>query len=147
ATQAAAAAAGLTWMAAEWLHKGKPTAVGLATGIVAGLVAVTPASGYVYPWGGLLIGVAPGRVSSLGGFPKGPLKYDDSLDAFGVHGIGGFLGAILTGVLCYKAVNSAGNDGLLAGNPGQVMTQTIAAVASVVFALVVSLVLVKVVDL
>jgi ammonium transporter len=146
ATQAAAAAAGLSWMVAEWLHRGKPTALGLASGIVAGLVAVTPASGFVYPWGGLVIGLVAGLVCYAAVCLKPFLKYDDSLDAFGVHGVGGFLGAVLTGVFCYKAVNDSGQDGLLAGNPGQVVTQLTAAAASVVFALAVSLVLVKLVD-
>jgi ammonium transporter len=157
ATQAAAAAAGLSWMLAEWLHKGKPTALGLASGIVAGLVAVTPASGFVYAWGGLIIGLIAGVVCYLAVCLKPYLKYDDSLDAFGVHGVGGFLGAILTGVFCYKAVNSAGADGLIAVLRGtadpavgvfdQLIKQGIASGASVVFALVVSLVLVKLIDL
>jgi ammonium transporter len=146
ATQAAAAAAGLTWMVIESLHKGKPTAVGLATGIVAGLVAVTPASGFVYAWGGLIIGVAAALVCYGSVLLKGVFKYDDSLDAFGVHGVGGFVGAVLTGVFCYAAVNSAGKDGLLAGNVGQFVAQCIAAVASTVFAFVGSIVLVKLVD-
>jgi ammonium transporter len=146
ATQIAAAAAGLSWMLAEWLHRGKPTALGLASGIVAGLVAVTPASGFVYPAGGLAIGLLAGVVCYLSVSCKPFIKYDDSLDAFGVHGVGGFLGALLTGVFCYKAVNDAGSDGLLAGNPGQVVTQFIAAGASVLFAFAISLVLVKLVD-
>jgi ammonium transporter len=147
ATQAAAAAAGLSWMVAEWVHKGKPTALGLASGIVAGLVAVTPASGFVYPWGGLAIGLIAGLVCYGAVCLKPMFGYDDSLDAFGVHGVGGFLGALLTGVFCYKAVNEAGNNGLLAGNAAQVGVQAVAAVASVVFALGASLVLVKLIDL
>jgi hypothetical protein len=147
ATQAAAAAAGLSWLVAEWLHKGKPTALGLASGIVAGLVAVTPASGYIYIWGGLVIGLAAGIVCYAAVCLKPGLKYDDSLDAFGVHGVGGFLGAILTGVFCAKAVNAAGADGLLAGGGvAQVVTQLLAAGSAVVFAFVLSLVLVKLVD-
>ncbi len=146
ATQAAAAAAGLSWLLAEWLHRGKPTALGLASGIVAGLVAVTPASGYIYPAGGLAIGLIAGVVCYVSVCLKPVFKYDDSLDAFGVHGVGGFLGAVLTGVFCYKAVNDSGSDGLLAGNPGQVVTQLIAAGVSVGFAFVLSLVLVKLVD-
>ncbi len=114
ATQAAAAAAGLAWMVVEWIHRGKPTALGLASGIVAGLVAVTPASGFVYIWGGIAIGVIAAIVCYLAVFLKGILGYDDSLDAFGVHGVGGFVGAILTGVFCYTAVNSAGTDGYFA---------------------------------
>jgi ammonium transporter len=146
ATQAAAAAAGLSWMLVEWAHRGKPTGLGLASGIVAGLVAVTPASGYILPWHGLVIGLLAGGICYGAVLLKSVLKYDDSLDAFGVHGVGGFLGAVLTGVFCVKTVNAAGNDGLLNGNPGQVWTQLYAAVASVVVAFVFSLVLVKLVD-
>ena len=116
ATQAAAAAAGLTWMLVEWIIKGKPTALGLASGIVAGLVAVTPASGFVYMWGGAIIGVLAGLVCYASVALKPFLRYDDSLDAFGVHAVGGFLGAVLTGFLCFSDVNSAGNDGFLAYN-------------------------------
>jgi ammonium transporter len=148
ATQAAAAAAGLSWMLAEWMHKGKPTALGLASGIVAGLVAVTPASGYVYVWGGLAIGLIAGVVCYAAVCLKPSLGYDDSLDAFGVHGVGGFLGAVLTGVFCYKTINSAGADGYLVTHDfGQITTQTIAAGASAGFALVLSLIMVKAIDL
>jgi ammonium transporter len=111
ATQAAAAAAGLGWMLVEWIHKGKPTALGLASGIVAGLVAVTPASGFVYVWGGVLIGLAAAVLCYLAVALKNVLGYDDSLDAFGVHGVGGFVGAILTGVFCSAMVQSASADG------------------------------------
>ncbi len=111
ATQAAAAAAGLGWMLVEWLHKGKPTALGLASGIVAGLVAVTPASGFVYMWGGVLIGLAAAVLCYLAVALKNVLGYDDSLDAFGVHGVGGFVGAVLTGVFCSSMVQSASTDG------------------------------------
>jgi ammonia channel protein AmtB len=111
ATQAAAASAGLGWMLIEWLHKGKPTALGLASGIVAGLVAITPASGFVYIWSGLFIGLAAALVCYLAVALKNRLGYDDSLDAFGVHGVGGFVGAVLTGVFCSTTINSAGADG------------------------------------
>ena len=114
ATQVAAAAAGLSWMLVEWLKKGKPTALGLASGIVAGLVAVTPASGYVYMWGGAIIGLLAGVVCYFAVSLKTRFGYDDSLDAFGVHAVGGFLGAILTGLFCYAAINSAGADGFFA---------------------------------
>jgi ammonia channel protein AmtB len=119
ATQAAAAAAGLGWMLVEWLHKGKPTALGLASGIVAGLVAVTPASGFVYIWGGVAIGLVAAVVCYAAVWLKGKVGYDDSLDAFGVHGVGGFVGAVLTGVFCYNAINpavaaGAKNDGFFA---------------------------------
>ncbi len=146
ATQAAAAGAGLSWMLVEWWHRGKPTALGLASGIVAGLVAVTPASGFIYPWGGLAIGLIAGAFCYGSVLLKPKFGYDDSLDAFGVHGVGGFLGAILTGVFCYKAVNDSGDDGLIAGHAGQVVTQAVAAFASVIFALGMSFILVKLVD-
>jgi ammonium transporter len=146
ATQAAAAAAGLSWMLAEWVHRGKPTALGLASGIVAGLVAVTPASGYIYVWGGLVIGLLAGVICYVAVCLKSVCKYDDSLDAFGVHGVGGFLGAVLTGVFCATAVNSAGKDGMLAGAPGQLTIQLIAAVVSAGLAFVFSLVIVKAID-
>jgi ammonium transporter len=150
ATQAAAAAAGLSWMLAEWLHRGKPTALGLASGIVAGLVAVTPASGFVYPWGGLIIGLVAGVVCYLAVTLKPICKYDDSLDAFGVHGVGGFLGAVLTGIFCYKVVGGeSSNDGLVAsgGDTAQVLVQLIAAAVSALFAFGASLILVKLVQM
>jgi ammonium transporter len=150
ASQAAAAAAGLSWMLAEWIHKGKPTGLGLASGIVAGLVAVTPASGFVLIWGGLAIGFIAGFVCYGSVLMKGVFGYDDSLDAFGVHGVGGFLGAVLTGVFCFKAVNpDGGADGLLApgGGFGQVVSQFEAAAISAVFSFFVSLILVKLIDL
>src|SRR5262245_25302052 len=146
ATQVAAAAAGLTWMLAEWWHRGKPTALGLASGIVAGLVAVTPASGFVYPLGGLVIGAVAGVVCYVAVCCKPLCKYDDSLDAFGVHGVGGFLGAVLTGVFCSKVVNDAGANGLLYGRPVQVFIQLAAALFSVVFAFGISFLLVKAID-
>jgi Amt family ammonium transporter len=108
-TQIATAAAALAWMAAEWVVSKKPTMLGLASGAVAGLVAVTPASGFVNPNGAFIIGVAAGVGCYLGAvFLKRAFKYDDSLDAFGVHGVGGFIGAILTGVFADAAINAAG---------------------------------------
>jgi ammonium transporter len=146
ATQAAAAAAGLSWMLAEWLLKGKPTALGLASGIVAGLVAVTPASGYVYVWGGLAIGAIAGVVCYAAVLLKPGLGYDDSLDVFGVHGVGGFLGAVLTGVFCYVEINSAGGNGVLAGGE-QLLPQIKAAAVSAGVAFAGGLVLTFVIDL
>jgi ammonia channel protein AmtB len=145
ATQAAAAAAGLAWMIVEWAHKGKPTALGLASGIVAGLVAVTPASGFVYVWGGVVIGLAAAVICYLAVYVKGELGYDDSLDAFGIHGVGGFVGAVLTGVFCYAAVQSASQDGVFAnGSWKQFLIQFKAASFATVFALAVSALLVVV---
>jgi ammonium transporter, Amt family len=151
ATQAAAAAAGLSWMMAEAMHRGKPTALGLASGIVAGLVAVTPASGFVNVSGGLAIGLIAGIVCYWAVTLKSVFKYDDSLDAFGVHGVGGFLGAVLTGVFCYEWTYPdphVGKNGLLVPphSFGQVVTQVFAAVASAVLAFFASLIIVKLVD-
>jgi ammonium transporter len=153
ASQCAAAAAGLSWMIAEWLHRGKPTALGLASGIVAGLVAVTPASGFVLPWGGFCIGLISGVVCYVSVSLKPKFKYDDSLDAFGVHGVGGFLGAVLTGVFCFEwtyVEPSVGKEGLIASGwqkYEQVWIQFKAAAISAVLAFVASLVLVKLIDL
>jgi ammonium transporter len=153
ASQVAAAAAALSWIVAEWLHKGKPTALGFASGLVAGLVAVTPASGYVTPLGGLAIGLTAGLVCYVAVCLKPFFKYDDSLDAFGVHGVGGFLGALLTGVfasvvLWQHGPNSAEPLGTMAdGRLTQVLVQLLAAVVAVAFSFVVSLVLVKGIDL
>ncbi len=142
ATQAAAAAAGLTWMLVEWIHKGKPTALGLASGIVAGLVAVTPASGYVFMHGGLIIGLLAGVICYVSvAVVKPLLGYDDTLDAFGVHGVGGFLGAVLTGYFCSSDVNSAVTDKIT------VVNQFKAAAISAVLAFVGAAVLVKLIDL
>lgn len=125
ATQAAAAAAGLGWMLVEWLHKGKPTALGLASGIVAGLVAVTPASGFVYMWGGIFIGLFAAVICYLAVALKNRLGYDDSLDAFGVHGVGGFFGAILTGVFATTAIYPDGGDGPFAYSHHRTRLQSI----------------------
>jgi ammonium transporter len=150
ATQVAAAAAALSWMMAEWVHKRKPTALGFASGLVAGLVAVTPASGFVNPLGALCIGVAAGVVCYGVVCCKPFFKYDDSLDAFGVHGVGGFLGAVLTGIFAYAALYEAGSGNKLPGtfhDLPRVLVQLIAASASVVFTFVLSVVLVKIIDL
>jgi len=150
ATQCAGAAAGLSWMLAEWWHRGKPTALGLASGVIAGLVAVTPASGFVYPWGGFAIGFISGVVCYVAVTMKPWLKYDDSLDAFGIHGVGGFLGAVLTGVFCFEwnYIDNVGQPGLIAsGSFKQVGIQLFAAVVSAVFAFVLSFVMVKAIDL
>jgi ammonium transporter len=143
ATQCAAAAAGLSWMLAELVHRGKPTALGLASGVVAGLVAVTPASGFVLPYGGFAIGLVAGAVCYASVTLKPVFKYDDSLDAFGVHGVGGFLGAVLTGIFCYEDKY----DGLIrSGSSKQLIIQLVAAAGSAVFAFVLSIILVKLVD-
>ncbi len=144
-TQIATAAAALGWMFAEWLGKGKPSVLGIASGAVAGLVAITPASGFVGPMGSIVIGLVAGVVCYWGATSlKNALGYDDSLDAFGVHGIGGIVGAILTGVFALKSVG--GTAGLLEGNAGQVWTQTLGVLATLVYSGVLSFVILKVID-
>ena len=133
ATHTAASLAALGWMIAEWFKTGKPTMLGAASGAVAGLVAITPASGFVTPMAAMVIGLAAGVICYSACMLKPKFGYDDSLDVVGVHGVGGILGALLTGVFASKAVNPAGNDGLLYGNPGLLVTQLIAVAATVVF--------------
>ena len=145
-TNTATAAAALAWMVAEWIYRGKPTVLGAASGAVAGLVAITPASGYVGPLSSIAIGVGAGVVCYTAVLLKSRLGYDDSLDAFGVHGIGGTWGALATGLFASKLINSGGNDGLFFGNPGQLWTQFIAVGSSWVLAGVGTLVILKIVD-
>ncbi len=129
ATHIAAAAAGLTWVVIEWIAYKKPTALGLATGAVAGLVAITPASGFVSPLAALVIGAGVSVVSFFGIRLKAKLGYDDSLDVFGVHGLGGTWGAIATGLFASKAVNAAGADGLFAGGGFALLGKQLIAIA------------------
>lgn len=146
-TNTAAAAAALTWMLVEWSHRGKPTLLGAVSGAVAGLVAITPASGYVGPVSAILIGIGGGFVCYFGAvILKNKLGYDDSLDAFGVHGLGGTFGALATGLFATKAINAAGNDGLFFGNAYQLVVQLITVVATWVFAFVATMILLKLID-
>jgi len=135
-TTIAPAAAGLSWMVAEWLHSGKPSALGFGSGVVAWLVVITPAAGFVQPGAALILGLVAGVVCYGGVMLKAKLKYDDSLDAFGVHGIGGTTGAILTGVFA-----TVGAKGLLAGDVKQFVTQLIAVGAAGAYAFIVTLVI------
>jgi Amt family ammonium transporter len=147
ATHIAAAAAGATWAVLDWLKHKKPTTLGMITGIVAGLVAITPASGFVTPMAAIWIGVGAGIFPWLiVMYVKTTFNYDDSLDAFGVHGIGGIWGAIATGIWANKAVNPAGADGLLYGNPMQLWVQTKAVVITIAYSLIAGVVLLKLVD-
>jgi Amt family ammonium transporter len=147
-TQIATATAALAWMFAEWIVKGKPSVLGIISGAVAGLVAITPASGFVDPRGALIIGIAAGVICYWGTTGlKHALGYDDSLDAFGVHGVGGIVGAFLTGVLAVAWVGGEGKSGLIDGNPNQVITQLYGIVVVVVYDAIVSLILLKLVDL
>jgi Amt family ammonium transporter len=146
-TNMAAAAAALAWMFIEWKHRGEPTVLGAASGAVAGLVGITPAAGFVGVLPSLAIGVLAGAFCYLAVVMIKPkLGYDDSLDTFGVHCVGGSVGALLTGVFCSTAINSAGKDGLIFGNPGQLLTQLIGVVATMAYAAVVTFIILKLVD-
>jgi Amt family ammonium transporter len=156
ATHFGAAAATLGWMLAEWWKHGKPSMLGGISGAVAGLVAITPASGFVKPFPALLIGFAAGVVCFLMvTLVKSKFGYDDTLDAFGVHGAGGTLGALLTGVFATNLVNDGFKDsagkllplGLVDGNPGQILNQAIGAAIAWVLAIVGTLIILKVVDM
>jgi Amt family ammonium transporter len=147
-TQIATAAAALAWMFAEWATRAKPSVLGIISGAIAGLVAITPASGFVNPTGALIIGLVAGLVcfwaaTSL----KNMLGYDDSLDVFGIHGVGGFVGAVLTGVFATKAIKG-GDDavGLIDGNAGQVLTQIYGCAATIVWCALATFVILKVID-
>ena len=143
-TQIATAAAALAWMFAEWMFRSKPSVLGIVSGAVSGLVAITPASGYVGPGGALMIGLAAGlacfwAATSL----KNRLGYDDSLDVFGVHAVGGIVGALLTGVFAVEAIG--GTPGVLEGNPGQVLIQLEGIAVTIVYCGLVSFVLLKII--
>ena len=147
-TQIATATAALAWMFAEWIVKGKPSVLGIISGAVAGLVAITPASGFVDPRGALIIGIAAGVICYWGTTGlKHALGYDDSLDVFGVHGVGGAVGAFLTGVLAVAWVGGEGKSGLIDGNPHQVITQLYGIAVVAVYDAIASLILLKLVDL
>jgi len=146
-TQFATAAAALAWMFAEWVTRGKPSVLGIISGAVAGLVAITPASGYVNPMGSLVIGIVAGLVCFWGATGlKKAMGYDDSLDAFGVHGLGGFVGAILTGVFAIEVIAGEGKKGLIDGNPGQVLTQLWGSLVCIAWCAIATFIILKVVD-
>jgi Amt family ammonium transporter len=144
-TNTAAAAATITWVLASYLHKGKVSVVGAACGAVAGLVAITPASGFVTAGGALVIGFAVGGLCYSATLLRSYLKIDDALDVFAVHGVGGTFGAIATGVFATAAINAY--PGLIDGNPGQVVTQLVAVGATIAYAVIATFVIVKVTDL
>jgi Amt family ammonium transporter len=145
-TNTATATAALTWMIVEWMYRGKPTVLGAASGAVAGLVAITPASGFVGPMASIMIGLGAGVLCYLAVLWKSRLGYDDALDVVGIHGVGGMWGALATGLFASKTVNAAGADGLLYGNPGQLGIQALAVLISVVFAFVGTFLILKLVD-
>ena len=136
ATHIATAAAALSWLAMDWVLRDKPTVLGAASGAVAGLVAITPGSGFVGPMSALWIGIGGGVLCSIACSLKPKLGYDDSLDVVGVHGVGGTWGALATGLFASKAINAAGNDGLFFGNPGQLWIQFVSVVVTLLLAIV-----------
>src|SRR5260221_6316778 len=147
-TQIATATAALTWMFVEWGLKGKPSVLGIISGAVAGLVAITPASGFVDPKGALIIGIVAGIACYWGATSlKNALGYDDSLDAFGVHGVGGAVGALLTGVLAVSAIGGEGKSGLIDGNAYQVLIPAHRIVVVPVYDAVVRLLLAQLIQL
>ncbi len=143
-THIATAAAVLSWMFAEWIHQHKPTALGAASGAVAGLVAITPAAGFVTPFGSLIIGLIGGLVCYIAVNLKSVFGYDDSLDAVGVHGVGGTWGAIATGLFACAAIN--GKTGLFYGSAGLLNPQIISVITAWAFSFVVTIILLKVLD-
>ena len=146
-THIAAAAAGLTWALIEWQHHGAPTILGVATGAVAGLVAITPACGFVNPMNAIFIGILVSLFCYITVVViKARLGYDDSLDAFGVHGVGGIWGTLATGLFAEKAVNSAGADGLFFGNPKQFLVQCFLVIVVPLFAAAMTWIIFKAVD-
>jgi Amt family ammonium transporter len=146
ATHLSAAAGMLAWNLAEVFTEGKPTVLGAASGAVAGLVGITPAAGFVAPMPAIIIGLVTGGLCFFGLRLKNKFKFDDALDVVGVHGVGGTTGALLTGVFATTAVNSAGRDGLLAGNASQLWLQLVGVVATIAFSFTVSWVILKVLD-
>ena len=145
-TQIATAAAALTWMFIEWGLRGKPSVLGIISGAIGGLVAITPAAGFVDPMGALFIGIGSGIACYWGAtWLKRKAGYDDALDVFGIHGIGGIVGALLTGVFADKAIG--GTAGLLEGNAGQVVTQAWGIVATVVWCAIATAIILKIIDL
>jgi|UniRef100_A0A7V6A1Z5 Amt family ammonium transporter len=146
ATQLGACGATLSWVAAEWIVRGKPTTLGAASGAVAGLVAITPAAGFVGPMSAILIGLGAGVLCYLAVLAKPKIGYDDSLDVVGVHGVGGVWGALATGLFASKLVNPAGADGLFFGNPAQLGIQFLAVLTTLVYSFVISWILLKIVD-
>jgi len=145
-TNTAAAMAALTWLTISWLHKGNPSVLGASIGAVAGLVAITPASGYVTPTASILIGLGAGAFCYGAVQLKSVFKVDDALDVWACHGVGGVWGALATGLFATKAVNEAGGDGLFYGNPAQLVIQAIAVVATIAFAMTMTFVILKLID-
>ncbi len=145
-THVASAVGAISWIFFEWIHRGKPTTLGVASGAVAGLVAITPASGFVGPMSSIIIGFFAGALCYGGVLLKTRLGYDDSLDVVGIHGVGGTWGALATGLFASTEINPGGANGLFFGNPGQLWIQFVSVAATMVFAFVMTLIILKVVD-
>ncbi len=145
-THVASATAAMAWTFSEWIHRRKPTSLGAASGAVAGLVAITPAAGFVGPGSALIIGGLAGIICYIGVLAKSKLGYDDSLDVVGIHGLGGTWGALATGLFASKAINPAGADGLFFGNPGQLGIQFLSVAVTFTFAFLMTAVILKVLD-
>ena len=145
-THISTAAAALSWMILEWAYRGNPTVLGAASGAVAGLVAITPASGFVGPVSAIIIGLVGGGLCYFAINLKSKLGYDDSLDVVGVHGVGGTWGALATGLFACKAINSAGNDGLFFGNFSLIGIQALSVVSAWIYSFVVTLIILKILD-
>ena len=146
-THVASAAAALSWIFIEWIHRGKPTTLGAASGAVAGLVAITPGSGFVGPLSAIIIGGLGGLICYGGVLMKTKLGYDDSLDVVGIHGLGGTWGALATGLFASTKINPDGANGLFFGNAFQLWIQVVSVAATMVFAFLMTLIILKVVDL
>ena len=146
ATQVAAATSALAWMVVEWMHRGKPTVLGVASGAVAGLAAVTGAAGYIGPIGAMSIGMMAGILCYFAIVWKGRIGYDDALDVVGIHGIGGIIGVLATGLMASKGLNPAAADGLFFGNPAQIGVQGVMVFAVALYAFVGTYVILKLVD-
>ena len=145
-THIASAVGAISWIIFEWIHRGKPTTLGVASGAVAGLVAITPASGFVGPMSSIAIGFLAGAFCYGGVLLKTRLGYDDALDVVGIHGIGGTWGALATGLFASTEINPAGANGLFFGNPGQLWIQFVSVIATMAFAFVMTLIILKIVD-
>ena len=146
-TQVAAGAALVSWLAAEWIVQKKPTTLGAASGAVAGLVAITPGAGFVTPVAAIVIGLLAGCICYFAVLMKSRLGYDDALDVVGVHGVGGLWGALATGLFATTTVNPGGADGLFYGNPKLLAIQAMDAGITVIYSMVLTFVILKVVDL
>ncbi|MFZ1762399.1 MAG: ammonium transporter [Nitrospira sp.] len=146
ATHAAAAMGAIAWCGAEWAHRGKPTVLGVASGAVAGLATVTPAAGYIAPMSAIAIGLVAGMTCYAAIVWKGRFGYDDSLDVVGIHGVGGVIGILATGLFASKVVNPGGADGLFFGNPGLFGIQLLVAAVTTIFSIIGTFVILKLVD-